>query len=52
MTRKMDVAHDGMLTMAEATHSEKMQVMGTDTTTMISVLRSAPRKTLSWNNSM
>ena len=51
MTRNSEVAHGGMLTMADATHSEKMQVMGTDTTTMISVLRSAPRKTLSWNSS-
>ena len=38
--------------MADATHSEKMQVMGTDTITMMSVLRKAPRNTLSRNRLM
>ena len=38
--------------MAEETHSEKAQVTGTDTTTMMKVFFKAPRKMGSVNNSV
>ena len=38
--------------MAEETHSEKMQVMGTETTTMMMVFFNAPRKMGSVNSSL
>ena len=38
--------------MAEETHSEKAQVTGTDTTTMMKVFFKAPRKMGSVNSSL
>ena len=46
------VAHSGRSTMAELTHSEKAQVTGTDTMTMMKVFFRAPRKILSANSSL
>ena len=51
MQRKAEVAATGILLMAEATHREKMQVIGTETTTITSVLRRAIQNTSSWNSS-
>ena len=52
MQRKAEVAATGILLMAEATHSEKMQVIGTETTTMSKVFFSAIQNTSSWNRSL
>ena len=51
MQRKAEVAATGILLMAEATQRENMQVIGTDTSTITMVFRSAIQKTLSWNRS-